>query len=36
MNARVIMNGQCTTVVASDDKVRALLRKITVTDIREL
>jgi hypothetical protein len=36
MNAKIIINGQSTTVIASDDKVRALLKKITVTDTREL
>lgn len=29
------MNGQSTTIIASDDKVRALLKSITVTDMRE-
>ncbi|KAL7312669.1 hypothetical protein PS15m_008409 [Mucor circinelloides] len=36
MDARIIMNGSSTTVIASDDKVRDLLRQITVTDSREL
>lgn len=30
------MNGTSTTVIASNDKVRDLLRQITVTDSREL
>ncbi|CEP19353.1 hypothetical protein [Parasitella parasitica] len=36
MNAKIIMNGSSTTVIASNDKVRTLLRQITVTDSRDL
>ncbi|KAI9473788.1 MAG: beta-lactamase-like protein [Benjaminiella poitrasii] len=35
MNAKIVMDGHCITIVASDNEVRSLLRKITTIPVEE-